>query len=252
MAADSLPEPLRCIAAPLAGFVPPAAPFDPVGEWSHTYSIRLIHESGGIQHCDPVGVLRIARRQLGTGVIQLTVSHAPRQGGPTWDRVDATLTCADDRLSSLRAWDSKTRLVSHEGAVVEGSAFRARGVVEQGRILRISGGQITHPAQGPVTTDWGLIDALQRSPLEPIRIDEFTVLEELDVPRLGQALAYRGAVEVTTAGGAARLHGFERVGRGTLPTTYWLDEEHRMWFAIGGLRAYLLAPDLAVPEVGDR
>ncbi|MBP7560193.1 MAG: hypothetical protein KBA64_06890 [Armatimonadetes bacterium] len=252
MAAETLPEPLRCIGAYLETFTPPNEPFDPVGEWTHTYSIRLIHQFQGVQHCDAVGVLRLIRSQLGVGVIRISVAHAPRQAGPGWDRVDATLSCADDRLSSLRAWDSKTRLVRNDGVVMEGTEFRARGVVERGRIVRISGGKIEHPAQGPVTTDWGLIDAVQRLPLEPARIEDFTVLEELDAPRLGQRLVYCGPVEVPTASGAATLHGFERAGRGVLPTTYWVDEEHRMWFAIGSLRAVLLEPGLQVPEVKDQ
>lgn len=247
--AGPLPEPLANIRSYLGELAPPAGGFDTDGEWTATYSIRLTHRAGGVDHCSPAGVMRAVRRPLGDGVTQITVIHEAAQGGPTFDRVEATLTCHRDELSTLRGWDSKTRIVRGDRVTRPGTEFRARGMVGEDGIVRISGGKRFHPTEGPVTSDWCLIDALQRTPFGPVAYEGFTVLEELDVPRTGQRLTYRGPVEVAMAGEPATLHGFERTGRGVLPTTYWLDEDHRMLFVVGALRSYLLAPDLEVPEV---
>ncbi len=147
-AAETLPELLRGVGAYLEAFAPPTEPFDPVGEWTHTYSIRPIHELPGVQHCDAVWVLRLTHRRLGTGVIPITGAYAPRQGEPGLDRVDTTLTRADDGLSSLRVWDSKTRLVRYDGVTIKETEFRARGVVER----------VQRPVREPIPGESKVVD----------------------------------------------------------------------------------------------
>jgi hypothetical protein len=44
-----------------------------------------------------------------------------------------------------------------------------------------------------------------------------------------------------------RLRGFRQIGRGILPTHYWLDDEHRLIAASGGLRAFIWDNGAAAP-----
>jgi hypothetical protein len=52
-------------------------------------------------------------------------------------------------------------------------------------------------------------------------------------------LSYVGTLAATVPGKAMELYGFFHVGTGTLPTHYWLDQQHRLLFAIRYYRAFV-------------
>ena len=65
------------------------------------------------------------------------------------------------------------------------------------------------------------------------------MLEDLDLFKPEQSLRPVGAVTLELGGRQVRLHGFRQIGRGILPTHYWLDDEHRLIAAAGALRAFI-------------
>jgi len=47
-----------------------------------------------------------------------------------------------------------------------------------------------------------------------------------------------------------RLHSFEQTGDGILPYSYWLDDQHRLLAAVGGVRTFIWDPTVKLPEDG--
>jgi len=45
-----------------------------------------------------------------------------------------------------------------------------------------------------------------------------------------------------------RLHSFEQTGDGILPYSYWLDDQHRLLLAVGGVRTFVWDPSARLPE----
>ena len=97
----------------------------------------------------------------------------------------------------------------------------------------------TMPAPERLTSNWSLLDALQRLAADDTQPLTFDMLEELDLLKPNQRLVRRHATEVELAGQPVRLEGFEQTGRGILPYAYWRDDQSRLLLAVGGMRACL-------------
>jgi hypothetical protein len=65
------------------------------------------------------------------------------------------------------------------------------------------------------------------------------MLEDLRLVRGEQRLSFDGEAEFELGGKKMRLYGYHQIGEGILPIHYWLDEEGRLLFALGGVRVYL-------------
>ena len=76
------------------------------------------------------------------------------------------------------------------------------------------------------------------------------MLEELDIVRDSQCLTYLGTHEIVLANGVNKLHAYRQIGQGLLPFHYWLDQQHRVVFATGALRAFVLRDGLTKQGAG--
>jgi hypothetical protein len=101
----------------------------------------------------------------------------------------------------------------------------------------------------PLTTIWGLWEALQRTGGPKGEERRFAMLEDLQFLRLEQRLVPGDMVEVELKGRRRRWRVWHQFGQGQLPWSYCLDEEHRLLLAWSAMRAYLWEPTLALPEV---
>jgi hypothetical protein len=240
-----LPRSLAVLGDLLKTLRPPTDGFDSSGAWEHRYAVILIvPEPGGVRvNANRHGWLRLQRQPSGDGTAKLDVSLAALQGGGGFTyRVDAAITCSTDRLAAPRAWELRWRTFDAQKQLVPDASFSETGAIRDGAIVRRRGNkERTMPAPKQFTGNWCLFDALQRLPnnTSPVAFD---MLEELDLLKPEQRLSFRQTIEVELGGRHVRLHGFEQVGRGILPYTYWLDDHRRLLVATGGMRGYLWDP----------
>lgn len=250
VAPADLPLSLRRLWPALRTFVPPTESFSPAGQWEHTYAVRAVFPSGPaeIDALTGPGVLRLRKKPTGADTFTLQVGLAPMVGGNS-ERVEALITCAADRLSTPLRWELHSLMLDAQGAPIATTDLREKGELLGAEVRRTRARTRVTPIRLPLSANWCVMEALQRWPAEDTSEADFDMLEELQLLRPGQRLAYRRTLEVPLAAGPLRLHGYEQFGQGLLPYTYWLDDQRRLLFAIGGLRSYLWQPSLKMTEV---
>jgi hypothetical protein len=229
---------LTPVRAALEKLHPPAGPFSPDSEWEHLYSVLVLTparmEKG--EHAHPYGKLRLTRKAAAGGQFQLAVDLAIQTRGRSGMHTRASLVCAADRLASPQRWELHSDIVEDGGPaplpVSETAAVRDGEIVRPGRARRKVGARA-------LTSNWSLMEAVQRLPFDTTTPLEFDMLEDMDMHKAGQSLHAIGTVTVRTAAGDLQLNGFRHTGRGILPIHYWLDREHRLILAEGSLRAFL-------------
>lgn len=235
----------------LQGFVPPEGPFDPGGAWTHTYKLYCTaFLSYGRGQMPAIGQVRLERAPQPGGGSRLAVEYVKTTGGTQSGEfagsVKAKLNCGGDALATPLSWEIEQTLPApflpfdYRG-VLRKSGQRKGNTLEvacNGRTMRI-------PLPRAYTSNWSLLDAVQRLPRQKGRPLRFTLLEEGELPKPGQALSFRQTVRVelpVATRPAVTLHGFQQLGEGVSPATYWLDEQGRLLFFFSGLDALVLAP----------
>jgi hypothetical protein len=243
----SLAKAMEC----LVGFEAPSGPFDPNGAWEHRYAVWIVLPESQFGKTTPFGAFRIRRQPAGGDAARLEVSLASVQGGnrSSCYRAEARITCATDRLSTPRAWELRTVILDRNNKPIAGTEARETNEVAGGVIRRRGKVERTMPAPKAFTSNWSLFDAIQRLPGNEVEPMTFDMFEELDLLKPNQRLAYRRTVEMALGGKLVKVHGFEQIGEGILPYTYWLDDQRRLLMAIGGLRAFIFNPSAEIPEV---
>jgi hypothetical protein len=216
-------------------FKPPDGPFDPRVSWRHMYRLWMVGRE--------VGYLQLTRT-------------APADGGPAQLEVDqrfmqengvavttAAIRTGTDPLACPQSWDLEAVILDTDAKPVEVTRIKAAGAVKDGAVHATRGGRTTaRPAPAPLTSNWSLFDAVQRLAPGDGKTLEFTLLEELDLLKPEQQLAYRGTVATELGGRAVTLHHWQHLGRGIEPYDYYVDGSGRLLVALSGIRAYFLDP----------
>jgi hypothetical protein len=242
-----LPYSLDIVSDYLAGFTPPDGPFDPRGEWDHRYVMWIaLRGQSGKDHKH--GALRIRRAVDASGIITLSVSQTtgPLSAGKT-GHTTARITCRADRLATPRKWEIESRILDAKGKPVPYSQSRVTGEVAGGEIVFSGTADRRLRAPKAFTGSWSLFDAVQRLPFDSDPV-QFDMLDDLELMKPRQRLAPGPAVEVALGGGKLKLHSFEQTGDGILPYSYWLDDQHRLLAAVGGVRTFIWDPTARLPE----
>ena len=196
----------------------------------------------------PVGALRINRRRNSQGLIELQVAQITNMGGPTRsERIRAEIVCSGDRLCTPESWTMRSRIFDAQGTAVPLTHVTTKGDTASGTITISGTGERKVFAPQAFTAGWCLFDAVQRLPFD-LRPLSFTMLDDMELPKRNQRLSPGRSMDVRLGGRIVSLHSFEQVGEGILPYTYWLDEQHRLLMAIGGLRTFLFDPKVEIPE----
>ena len=236
----------------LSGFEVPSGGFDPEGAWNQTYRIWMVASGGLAPRPADVhyrGFLEIAREPSADGrAIALEVHQSILQQASAVHETVAKMQCAGDTLCTPRSWTLGHTVRDGRLKPMPEARVEQRGVLADGA-LRIDDGRGSAPRSidlpdGPVTGNWSLFGAVGRLPRKESPAVAFTMLQELDEVKPSQRIAYRGADRHTLGGSAVRLHCYQHVGQGILPYLYYVDEQGRLLVAIGGLRAYILDPNV--------
>jgi hypothetical protein len=231
------------LAARLPELRAPRGDFDPRGPWKCLYGVYapdFDHERGS----RPIGRLALERRAHENGA-ELLARLEEEHDTQRMVR-EGKLLVRDDRLSTLVQWELETRLLPRRGKADRGKADGDKADGDKTDEVRT---HLAHtlaswrekngrPEESPMpSSDWSLIEALQRWPpeVEPSGTT-FEVLEELENHRPEQRLQRLEPFELALGGESVRLSGFVRWGRGTTPVHYWLDPAGRVLFVLGYLR----------------
>src|ERR1051326_5080391 len=86
---------------------PPEGSFDPHAAWEHRYSVCMLAPERGAkgEHPHSYGKLVLSRKPDAAGQFTLDVKFSISTRGPSGMRTQASLTCAADRLATLRKWE---------------------------------------------------------------------------------------------------------------------------------------------------
>jgi len=222
---DTLPAAVEPVTGFLAGYAPPA-PRRLRETYRLMYDIVLWHERApatGITKNGLVGRVDLRRVGVPEGV-RYSIDEVRRYAGIA-NRLTARLTCAGDRLGSLRAWESRASwrpLPDKSPLRHRLDALVVNGRKEHDRVLHSDGRQ--EDSARPLASLWSLIDFVARrgGPATDVSLD---LLADLSSVSPGARLRYDGPVEVEVAGKRLlRLASYVLTGRGILPTNYLVDE----------------------------
>ena len=220
----------------LKGLSLPAGPFDPNGTWTASYRLWLVQRNMG------GGCLRLRREPADDGV-RLDVELCVAEVGGYLRRTRAELRCAADDLCTPKSWTLTSRSIGLDGRPVKGTEVAETGAIRRGVVeVRFGERRRSEKVPGPVTSNWSLLEAVQRWKAGKIKPLAFTMLEELDLPKPGQRLALRERKDFEWNGRKLRLCGYQQIGRGVLPWQYWVDERGQLLAAFSGVRALLHDP----------
>ena len=224
----------------LTGWLPPAGPFEPAGDWTLAYERHLLIPAPGGQ---PGG------QQAGS----LVVTHTPGPGGSrvrvreaifagaTTIATAAEFHCAADPLLTPQRWNLDIRWDSKMPLVpVAGLDQKRSGRVEGGELVFAGARERRRPVPQRWTASWLLFAVLPRLPFAAGTVLDFDLFEEGELHKPDQQLAYAGEHSVQLGEKNIKLHVFEQFGRGVTPTRWWLDGQHRVVLAACERRAYLL------------
>ena len=215
------PQLLRKIGV-LKDFPPPPSGFRPDGEWSQSYRILGCHgyvDTGNAT----LGFLKISRIPGDPFQLQIRqrMLHTNSQ-----ESLEVDMTCRTNQIASPLNWRLTSRCFDENGNPID-----KLGTNHQGSNKSAS-----------VTSDFSLMEALQRLPFAPPKSSAFDLLEGMTLLRPAHRLYFDGERR------------FHHTGPGLLPYEYWLDDNHRLLLAVTCWRAYILddAAESALPQSRSR
>jgi len=173
--------------------------FDPTGEWLHTYRIEAAGE-------EAIGLLRLERVRIRDQQFALKIYRRVVDDEGRAHQIDAVADCNTDSIASLRSWKLASRFYNLSGELIPVLTQTEAGEVEA--------------ADKPLAADWCLLEALQRMSMGGPPPPAFTLFEGLSVRRGLHRLYYDGL--------DAGLHRFHRIGPGSQPWEYRVDETFRL------------------------
>lgn len=175
------------------------------------------------------GSIRIDRTFAGDRsrfqVEQTITSRIPGEGQKTM----ADFLCESGDFPQLISW-SLSSVLEQKGNPLDYTQYTESGYVE-GEAISCDRGKfgLSKKTVGrPLTANWALFYAVPHWALGSAPAPVFHTLEELQFYRPAQSLIAAGEADFRFGGGdAQRLRAFKLLGRGILPTVFWLDEAGR-------------------------
>jgi hypothetical protein len=235
---------LDIVAPLLGGLELPSGPFDPQGDWQHRYGVYTLAGITTRAVAGRVGSLTIRRRAQGTAAATIAVKYEHDQI-PGW-RLEAAgrMECRVDPLATPLRWEYDSQVVDEGGKADPLSLLSKTAQVTGGKLEIRDGRRCREIAlPGAYTINWAVLEAvgrLPRGPFEPLRFD---MLDHFDQFKGCQSLGYRESTDVLLdkkRNRPTRLHAYDHVGEGIVPWVYWVDDQGRLLFAIGGQEAFVI------------
>jgi hypothetical protein len=217
---------------------PPLGDFTPEASWNQSYVMYVLIPHGARK----VGEFTLAREAKDSTGFTLNVQtrRYSVSGFSQFER--AEIQCKNDALASPVSWLFDTKLAQQAGDPPYLQSGRRRsGAVRDGMLLIADKIRTYRTAlEGAYSNEWTLLEAVQRLPGEQTPSLRYTLIDEYDLLQPSHRLAYRDQVVVPVKSSSLKLHSYCDLGAGVIPTTYWVDEHHRLVFVCTGLQVYAL------------
>jgi hypothetical protein len=216
---------------------PPIGDFEPSRGWRQSYTIFDLEGAG-----NKVGEFSVERRQKRRETFTL-ILHIQRIGNSGYSQFQhAEIQCRADTLATPLSWifDTKMARNPNDTPYLE-SGKRCSAGVSGGALAIRDGLRMRRTSiDYPYSSEWTLLEAVHRLPGEKMGEMKFTLIDGFDTSQPGHRLFHSGKTQVKLQSGLAELTSYCDVGPAVLPTTYWVDEHHRLLFVCAGLRVYAL------------
>lgn len=233
----------------LQAFSPPTEAFDPMGNWRHSYQLWLVGGGGQVSR----GFIRVERAAADGGKgAKLSIEFNVLQAAFGIERTRATIQCAADGLGTPQSWQLESVVLNLDGKPIPETQVEERGDVK-GDTVQVT--PVNAPKERartrtvkvatPFTTNWSLLEAVQRLPAQGMSPLAFTLLEDGDLVKEKQRLLFRGPAKLDVNGKTVELREYQQIGEGILPYHYWVDGAGRLLFVVSGQRAYTWSPSAA-------
>ncbi len=220
------------------------ADFSPAGAWVNKYLVFTCHgyvETGN----EGIGVLRLERSpDANRSGFTINVRQRIVNDAGHVHEIEVLARCRADRLATPVEWRLLSRFEDAAGHEVAELRAEERGSYQSGKVVVKKGvSKRTWEGRLAVTSDWLLMEAVQRLEAEAAETEPFDMLQGLSVMRSGQRLLPAGQGEPAESAGY-RFRRIVQVGRGVLPYDYWLlAESSRLAIVTTGPRAYVLCEE---------
>lgn len=135
-------------------------------------------------------------------------------------------------------WDAKFA-ESPDAPAFALTALSGQAFIEEGQvhILR-NGNKFTRSLRGSPMLKWGHLCML------PMLDDDanmtFSWIDEMEQVFEGHRLQFREYARISVNHGQLNLYAFQQTGTGIIPTVYWLNENHILFFIVSGTEIYML------------
>lgn len=188
----------------------------------------------------PAGFIRLVRKPQ-RGTFTCTMEIVRRGVDDANFHLAGEFTCRMDRLATPLAWDLES-WVDHLDPVerMAHTVLRSRARLQED-ILHIQSGHASYrhpmPAGGGLAAKWLLFEAVQRWPRNAPD-QTFSIVDENDAFWENQTMEWLGEPVVL---GGIPLRGLLHLGAGTLPRSFWLNEQGLPLFIVSGTEIAVLA-----------
>jgi hypothetical protein len=173
--------------------------------------------------------------------IMLAIEQKVLTRDKTLEMLRTEAVCQGDALATPISWEQSVYVEKHPSSAPERWSTE-RVELRDGELHVSAGGRdFVRPAagKGGVSSNWGLLDVIERLELGEGQELHFSMMEELKYLRGGHRLRYDGLCAADFGRGERVMHRYTQMGSGVHPITYWLDEERRLRLAYTGRFAYI-------------
>ena len=218
-----------------------AGDFDPEGAYRHTYDMCTILNDNAFSS---EGTITIERIPGDNGEFTLEILCDRRTiHNPHSFIMDAELECRNDTLSTPTQWQfhSKIALSPEDEPYLLSGQHKTVSVRNGEVVIESHNGQVKRtPIPGEHTCKWCLLDAVQRMPGADLTAQSFALIDEFDEVHLDQEISFGEAARIEMTDGPQDFTLYKHLGKGVIPTVFWVDSAGRLLFLTTGNEAYVL------------
>lgn len=217
---------------------PPLAGFIPTGKWRQDYTMFLLQPTVARK----VGSFSLQRSPRAAQSFMLTV-RTRRIGNSGYSQFQhAEMQCTADTLASPVSWlfETKMALKAADPPYLMSGRRRSANVTNGTLTIHDKLRATRTEIHTPYSSEWTLLEAVQRLPGPSMKPVAYTLIDEYDTPQPNHKLAYRAQIHVNLQSGPEPLTGYCDLGRAVVPTVYWIDKHGRLLFVCTGLMIYAL------------
>jgi len=231
---QDLADPASLISLAFRLLAPPVNPFDPDGDWTHTYqdisSFKLKQLQGELTLQHKAG-----------GALQIKSFRDCPDHYRFYTIAD--LQCGNDTLCTPSAWTVETKVAK----TATDTPYLNSGLIKQASVkdgvlsIKTGGARRTLALPGNYTCKGCLLDAVGRMARQGIKEMHFTLLDEYDEPCSDQVISFRGTSQAKTRNGTIEITCYQHTGTATIPGVFFLDASGRVLFYLSGMQMLALA-----------